>query len=58
MPSFGPSGIFESGFPLFGVIFVIVGIVSSVFSYNKASDYRRAQQRYRRRREEIQRRTR
>ena len=58
MPTIGPSGIFESGFPFFGVIFMIVGVVSSVFSYNKASDYRRAQQRYRRRREEIKRRTR
>ena len=58
MPSFGPAGFAESAFPFFGVIFVIVGIVSSIFSYNKASDYRRAQQRYRRRREEIQRRTR
>lgn len=58
MPTFGPSRIFASGFPLFGVIFVIVGIVSSFLSYNKASGYRRAQQRYRRRREEIQRRTR
>lgn len=57
MPSFGPSGIAVTGFPLFGVIFVIVGIVSSIFSYNKASDYRLAQQRYRRRREEVQRRT-
>ena len=56
MPSFGPSGIAQTGFPLFGVIFVIVGIVSSILSYNKASDYRSAHQRYRRRREEIRRR--
>jgi len=40
-------------FPLFGMIFVIGGIVSSISSYNKAGDYRRAQQRYRQRREEI-----
>ncbi len=45
-------------FPLFGVIFVIVGIASSISSFNKAGNYRSAQQRYRQRREEIQRRTR
>lgn len=56
MPSFGPTGFADSAFPFFGVIFVIVGIVASIFSYNKASDYRSAHQRYRRRREEIRRR--
>lgn len=56
-PSFGPFAIAQTGFPLFGIIFIIVGIVSSISSYNKAGDYRRAQQRYRRRRAEIQRRT-
>ena len=45
-------------FPLFGIVFVIAGIASSMSSYNKAGDYRRAQELYRRRREEIQRRTR
>jgi hypothetical protein len=45
-------------FPLFGVIFVIAGIASSISSFNKAGHYRSAQQRYRQRREELQRRTR
>lgn len=52
--SFIPIPIVHIVFPLFGVIFVIVGVVSSITSYNKAGDYRRAQRRYRQRRAEIQ----
>ncbi len=51
--AFIPIPILHFVFPLFGMIFVIGGIVSSISSYNKAGDYRRAQQRYRQRREEI-----
>ncbi len=54
-PSFGPFSIAQVAFPLFGVIFVIVGIASSISSFSKAGGYRRAQQRYHRRRAEIQR---
>ena len=57
-PSFGASSFADNAFPLFGFVFIIAGIVASVFSYNKAGDYRRAQQRYRRRRAEIQNRSR
>ena len=57
-PSFGPSSIADNAFPLFGLVFIIVGIVASVIAYNKAGDHRRAQQRYRRRRTEIQNRSR
>lgn len=45
-------------FPLFGVVFVIVGIASSISSYTKAGGYRQAEQRYRQRRVEIQNRVR
>jgi predicted RNA-binding Zn-ribbon protein involved in translation (DUF1610 family) len=55
--SFIPIPILHVVFPLFGMIFVIGGIVSSISSFNKAGEYRRAQQRYRQRRIEIQSRT-
>ena len=42
--SFIPIPIVHIVFPLFGVVFVIIGIVSSISSYNKAGDYRRAEQ--------------
>jgi hypothetical protein len=57
-PSFGPSSFADNVFPLFGFVFIIVGIVASFISFNKAGDHRRAQQRYRRRRAEIQNRSR
>ncbi len=52
--SFMPFPIVNVVFPLFGIIFVIAGIASSISSYNKAGNYRHAQQRYRQRRAEIQ----
>jgi hypothetical protein len=41
-------------FPLFGVLFVLFGIGVSVYQYNKAGEYERAEARYRQRRREIQ----
>ena len=41
-------------FPLFGVLFIIAGIVMSIRGFAKASQYDQAQQRYRRRRNELQ----
>lgn len=52
--SFIPIPILHFVFPLFGMIFIFGGIASSISSYNKAGDYRRAEQRYRQRRTEIQ----
>lgn len=57
-PSIGPLAVAKVVFPLFGVVFIAAGIMFSILSYNKAGEYRRAQQRYRRRRAEIQSRTR
>jgi hypothetical protein len=33
-------------FPLFGVLFIVVGIGTSVYAYHKAGQYERAEQRY------------
>jgi ABC-type Na+ efflux pump permease subunit len=40
-------------FPLFGVLFVTVGIVMSVKSHQKAGEYQQAEQSYRQKRAEI-----
>lgn len=40
-------------FPLFGVIFIIVGAVTSFMSYNKAGSYKDAEQRYLERRRQL-----
>jgi hypothetical protein len=45
----GPVGFF----PLFGVLFILVGIGVSIYSFNKASQYEEALARYRRRRAEL-----
>lgn len=45
-----PFGGVTAVFPLFGVAFVIFGICISVYSYNKAKEYRSAQRRYYQRR--------
>ena len=42
-------------FPAFGVLFILIGIGSSVVAFNKAGDYRRAHRRYRSRRSELSR---
>ena len=55
--SFIPIPILHFIFPLFGMIFVIGGIASSISSYNNAGNDRRAQHRYHQRRSEIQSRT-
>ena len=52
-PSFGPFGIAKIAFPLFGVIFVCAGIASSVSAYSKAENYRKAERRYRQKRNEL-----
>lgn len=53
-PSIGPFAIVKVAFPLLGAVFVIFGIVSSITSFTKAGNYRRAEQRYRQRRAEMQ----
>ena len=40
-------------FPIFGVLFILGGIAMSVYSFNKANDYTRAERRYRKRRSEV-----
>lgn len=52
-PDFGPFSVAKVMFPLFGVIFVLGGIGSSVWSFRKAGDFREAQRRYERRRQEL-----
>jgi predicted phage tail protein len=52
-PSSGPFVVAKFVFPLFGVCFVLSGIVLSLSQYSKARDYRQASRRYRRRRAEI-----
>ena len=52
-PDFGPMPIIRVVFPLAGVVFIAVGIGSSAVSYNKAGAYRRAEQQYQSRRDEL-----
>lgn len=47
------SQIGGSGFAIFGVLFILLGIVGSSFKVMKAKDYRDAQRRYHRRRSEL-----
>ena len=42
-----------SFFPLFGLLFIVVGVGMSIYSFNKASQYERAHARYQRRRAEL-----
>jgi hypothetical protein len=51
-----PFGNIVMLFPLFGVLFIVLGVGSAVTSYNKASAYRRAEQLYKQRREALLRR--
>ena len=48
--AFGIGGIF----PLFGVIFIIAGIATSINAYSKAERYSSAERRYRRRRQDLE----
>ncbi|MEQ9408708.1 MAG: hypothetical protein RIK87_13310 [Fuerstiella sp.] len=52
-PDIGAFSAVKVIFPLFGVLFVIFGIFSSISSFSKADDYRKAEQRYRRRRDDL-----
>lgn len=52
-PDFGPFAVAKFIFPLFGVGFIAFGIISAVSVSSKAQDYRRSEDRYRRRRNEI-----
>lgn len=47
-----PGGI-GSLFPLFGVVFIVVGIAGSIYSFSRAEQYERAQRRYHQRRSQI-----
>ena len=53
-PDVGPFSLVKIAFPLFGVGFVIFGVVLSVIGHSKARDYKRAHRRYQRRRQELQ----
>ncbi|MGN6545007.1 MAG: SHOCT domain-containing protein [Aureliella sp.] len=50
---FGQRGAFSLAFPLFGVIFVLVGIWSSVNAFSKAGQYQQAFDNYQGRRQEL-----
>ena len=52
-PNFGPFQIAKVAFPLFGVMFVVFGVMQSVRHHQKAKEYRNALQRYQREREEL-----
>ena len=56
-PDVGSFRVVSAVFPLFGVGFVVLGIVMSVIGHSKAGDYKRAQRNYQRRRSELQRRS-
>lgn len=50
---FGPPPIIRVLFPLFGVVFVLIGIGSSIHAYNKAEQYEQAYQAYQRERSRL-----
>ncbi len=52
-PGGGPPGVVRVAFPLFGVVFVISGIVMSIRSFQKANDYSQASRRYQEERSRI-----
>ncbi len=52
-PNVGPFAVAKFAFPAFGVLFVCAGIAMSVFQFSKAGAYRRAKQRYKRRRSDL-----
>jgi hypothetical protein len=47
-----PGGGF-SAFPLFGILFILVGLGISIYNYTRANQYEEAYQRYQRRRNEL-----
>ena len=49
---FGAPGAF-SFFPMFGVLFIVVGVIVSISSFFTARQYNEAQRRYKRRRREL-----
>ena len=53
-PNVGPFAIAKVAFPLFGVAFVVFGIISSISSHDKATKYKRAKREYRERRSELE----
>ncbi len=55
-PDVGPFVIAKVAFPLFGLVFIVSGIVMSMNSYSKAGDYRAAERRYKSKRSELLRR--
>lgn len=52
-PDFAPFSIAKFVFPLFGLVFIGVGIAGSIASKGKAEQYRRAETRYKRKRSEL-----
>jgi hypothetical protein len=52
-PNFGPFQVARIVFPLFGVAFVVFGVVMSVRNYQKAKDFRSALRRYQRERDKL-----
>ncbi len=52
-PPIGPFAIAKVAFPLFGIIFIVVGVIRSVAGFAKAGEYRRAEQQYQERREKL-----
>lgn len=53
-PSFGSGPAVVGVFPLFGVVFVIFGLISCFQGHQKATQYREAEQKFRARREQLQ----
>lgn len=52
-PDVGPFTIVKVVFPLFGVAFVVFGVMSSMASYDKAGKFRTAEARYKKKRNEL-----
>lgn len=52
IPAHAPVGI-GVVFPLFGVLFIVLGVGSAIHSFTKADSYEKAEQRYQRRRQEL-----
>ncbi len=53
-PDGGGFSVIKVVFPLFGLIFIGIGVVSAVASFDKASRYQNAERRYQARRSELQ----
>jgi len=52
-PNIGPFQVAKIAFPLFGVMFVVFGVIQSIRYHQKAKDYRSALRRYQRDREDL-----